>query len=274
MSIPTQSGVKDAPIEYPDSDGEPLAENTKQLWWIVLIFGNLSALFRDQPDVFVAADLFWYPVEGHPGVRLAPDALVVFGRPKGHRGSYMQWVEGNIPLTVVFEVLSPKNTVQEMSGKFAFYEEYGVEEYYVYDPDTNHLTVYLRQGTALRRIRPVADFVSPRLGIRFDFSGEEMVIFGPDGQRFVTLHEEKLARQQAEQARERAEYDRIQAEQRAVQAEQERREAETRAALAEQRAEMSARLAALSRKARRGQASSEELQELESLEQMLDQGNS
>jgi len=36
---------------------------------------------------------------------------------------------------VVFEVLSPSNTQQEMADKRAFYEEHGVEEYYVYDPD-------------------------------------------------------------------------------------------------------------------------------------------
>lgn len=51
--------------------------------------------------------LLWYPVESHPEIRTAPDVLVVFGRPKGHRGSYKQWEEDNIPPQVVFEILSP-----------------------------------------------------------------------------------------------------------------------------------------------------------------------
>ena len=32
-------------------------------------------------DVFVAGDLFWYPVRGNPRIVTAPDGLVVFGRP-------------------------------------------------------------------------------------------------------------------------------------------------------------------------------------------------
>src|SRR4051812_22137589 len=101
-------------IQYPDSDGKPMAENTLQLRWIVTLFGNLAALFRDRDDVFVAADLLWYPVEGQNEVRAAPDVLVVFGRPKGDRGSYMQWEEANVPVTVAFEILSPGNTIKEM----------------------------------------------------------------------------------------------------------------------------------------------------------------
>jgi Uma2 family endonuclease len=238
------------PVLYPDSDGKPMADNTRQLRWITTLYGNLAALFDDRPDVFVAADLLWYPVEGQPEVRAAPDVLVVFGRPKGDRGSYRQWEEDGIPLTVVFEVLSPGNTVMEMDDKQAFYEEHGVEEYYLYDPDHNRLTAFVRRGDVLRRVRPVQGHASPRLGIRFDLSGEELAVYRPDGQRFLTFPEAEAARQQAEQ---RAE----QAEQRAGQAEQ-------RAEQAEQRA---ARLAELSRKARRGQASAEELQELDRLEE-------
>src|SRR5262245_65156474 len=118
------------PVVYPESDGLPMADNTKQLRWIVVFYGNLAALFRAAQDVFVAADLFWYPVEGHPEIRVAPDVLVAFGRPKGDRGSYRQWEEGDVPLTVVFEVLSPSNTVMEMADKLAFDDESGVEEYY------------------------------------------------------------------------------------------------------------------------------------------------
>jgi hypothetical protein len=81
---------------YPESDGQRMAENTRQFRWIVTIEGGLEALFRNRPDVFVAGDLLWYPVEGEPGTRVAPDALVVFGRPKGDRGAYLQWLEGGI----------------------------------------------------------------------------------------------------------------------------------------------------------------------------------
>src|SRR5580704_5926412 len=96
-------------IDYPDSDGKPLSDNTLQFRWIFTIQGGLDAMFRDNPDVFVAGDLLWYPVEGDSSTCTAPDAMVVFGRQKGFRGSYQQWREGNIPPQVVFEVLSPSN---------------------------------------------------------------------------------------------------------------------------------------------------------------------
>lgn len=76
---------------YPESDGRPLGENTLQFQWIVALFNGFEGHFRDRPDVFVASDLFWYPVYGDPTTVLAPDLMVVFGRPKGHRPSYKQW---------------------------------------------------------------------------------------------------------------------------------------------------------------------------------------
>src|SRR5262249_23810556 len=154
--------------------------NTKQLRWIVMLYDNLCALFAAVADVFVAGNHLWYPEEGHPEVRTAPDVMVVFGRPKGDRGSYRQWEEGGVPVTVAFEILSPNSTATELANKFAFYEDYGVEEYYIYDPENNRLHIFVRRGEVLVRVRKMDGFVSPRLGIRFDLSGPELVVYGPD----------------------------------------------------------------------------------------------
>ncbi len=86
-----------------------MSDNTLQFEWIVTIKEGLEAVFRNDPQVFVAGDLLWYPVQGNPKIRTAPDVLVAFGRPKGYRGSYRQWEEGGIAPHVVFEVLSPGN---------------------------------------------------------------------------------------------------------------------------------------------------------------------
>lgn len=189
-------------IFYLDSDGKPMADNTKQFRWIVMIQQNLESLFANDPNVFVAGDLLWYPQQGDNKTCTAPDVLVVFGRPKGDRGSYKQWLENNTPPQVVFEILSPSNTQTEMNKKLLFYDRYGVEEYYVYDPDKNDLGGWLRQGERLDVIDPIADWVSPRLGIRFHSSSEELQIYRPDGVLFTTLNQE---RQRAEQERQRAE---------------------------------------------------------------------
>jgi hypothetical protein len=81
-----------------------------------------------------------------------------------------------------------------MGNKHAFYEDHGVEEYYVYEPDSNGLMAFVRRGDVLQRVRPVEGHVSPRLGIRFDVSGEELVVYRPDGQRFLTFPELEAAR--------------------------------------------------------------------------------
>jgi Uma2 family endonuclease len=253
-----------AVVFYPDSDGKPMSDNTKQARWIVMLFGNLSALFAEVLDVFVAADLLWYPVENDPDTRVGPDVMVAFGRPKGDRGSYRQWEEEGIPPTVVFEVLSPGNDAFEMADKLAFYDEYGVQEYYLYDPDSNRLAVFIRRGTVLRRVRQVEGFVSPNLGIRFELlPGPEMRVFYPNGTPFLSFEEIVAQRNREHQRADLAEQRADAAEQRAGVAEQRAGVAEQRAGVAEQRA---ARLAALSRKARRGQASAEELAELDRLE--------
>ena len=36
------------------------------------------------------------PWKGNRKIRSAPDALTAFGRPKGYRGSYKQWEEGDV----------------------------------------------------------------------------------------------------------------------------------------------------------------------------------
>ena len=191
-------------IIYPESDGKPMADNTKQFTWIVTIKENLEILFADVPDVFVAGDLLWYPVEGEPKICQAPDAMVVFGRPKGDRGSYKQWKEDNIPFQVVFEILSPNNTLKEMAKKLGFYNQYGVEEYYLYDPDKNDLTGWIRGKSELQVIEEINNWVSPRLQIRFDLTPTSLNIYRPDGQRFLTFLELEQRAKDAEQRAEAA----------------------------------------------------------------------
>jgi Uma2 family endonuclease len=228
-------------IVYPDSDGQPMAENTKQYDWITTIKGNLDIIYAADPQVFIAGDLFWYPVEGHPEIRQAPDVLVVFGRPKGHRGSYQQWREANIAPQVVFEILSPGNTVVEMNRKFRFYERYGVEEYYLYDPDTGDLQGWRRLVNHLVSIPDLQNWVSPRLGIRFVLAPEGLLLYQPDGTPFLTFVELALHAEQAEERATQAEDRASRAEDRAAQAEDRASRAEDRATQAEDRA---ARLAA------------------------------
>ncbi len=232
MSISTLAAGP-RPIIYPESDGLPMAENTRQFNAIVAIKENIEILFRDDPQVFVAGDLFWYPREGDNTLRTAPDILVVLGVPKGHRGSYRQWDERGIAPQVVFEVLSPGNRAGEMTRKFQFYEDYGVEEYYVFNPDDGLWDGWWRRDGRLHGIETMHGWISPRLEIRFESVFEtDLTLFRPNGERFLSPLEMDAQRREADA---RAELDRLaheQAQQRAEQAQQraERLAAQLRAA--------------------------------------------
>ncbi len=204
-------------IVYPDSDGKPMSDNTKQYQYIITIQVGLDSLFENDPNVFVAADLLWYPVKGRPDIRAAPDTMVAFGRPKGHRGSYKQWEEGDIAPQVAFEILSPGNTKKEMLGKLKFYEDYGVQEYYEYDPDRGTLKIWRRNNDLLQPLSFVGAYTSPLLGITLRLEADgELSVFYPDGSLFLPpvelrrLTREAMAevaqvRAQAKQEHQRAE---------------------------------------------------------------------
>ncbi len=103
-----------------------------------------------------------------------------------------------------------------MAQKLKFYERYGVEEYYVYDPDKVDLTGWLRSGDEFEVIENLSGWVSPRLGIRFELTPETLRIYRPDGEAFLNFQElaalRDQDRQQAEAAREQAKADQQQAE--------------------------------------------------------------
>jgi Uma2 family endonuclease len=243
-------------VDYPESDGKPTADNTIQYRWIRRIEGNVSLLYRDREDVFVAGDLLWYPVEGFAEINSAPDVMVAIGRPKGDRRSYQQWKEDNVAPQIVFEILSHSNTYSEMIDKQFWYEEHGVREYYVYDPEKNVLVAHQRDNGWLRPVIVRTEYVSPLMGVRFVMTGPEMTIYHPNGRPFLTLLE-------LEAEREREQRLRRDAEGRADEARQQADEARQQADAANLR---SRRLADLSRKARRGEATAEELAELDRLE--------
>jgi Uma2 family endonuclease len=219
---------------YPDSDGLPMADNTIQYRYITTIKGGLEAQYDARPDVFVAGDLLWYAREGDPSESAAPDTMVVFGRPKGDRRSYQQWREGGIPPQVVFEILSPNHTPPEMDRKLAFYERNGVDEYYLFDPDTTRLAGWLRGSWGLQVINRMPGWVSPRLGVRFQLEGDELVLYGTDGRAFVSYEELVRDRNRAEEAQAFAEWERNRAEEARLRERTERERAEQERARAEQ----------------------------------------
>jgi Uma2 family endonuclease len=229
--------------DYPDDDGKPMSDNSLQYDWISIIKWGLEFQFLQNPEVVVAGNMLWYPRRKLPGEtahapRQAPDAMVIFGRPKGYRGSYKQWQENDVPVHVVFEVCSPNNTDEEMEEKLQFYDEFGAEEYYLVYPEfPAFVEGWHRTDGRLVSIPKINDWVSPRLGIRFEVARGRMHVFHPDGSKFMTptamAQRGDEEHERAELERSRAEVERLRAERALVQVEVERLRAEQVAAAAE-----------------------------------------
>ena len=113
MAIPLQHEPE---IEYPDSDGQPMAESDVHADEMIYLRLALREHFRAVPDVYVAGNLFFYFKQGDPRAVVAPDLFVVKGIPKGRRKKYLLWEEGRVPCFVV-EVTSDSTQREDLTSK-------------------------------------------------------------------------------------------------------------------------------------------------------------
>jgi len=163
-------------VDYPSSDGQPIAETPLHFEAIMLLHQALQDFFRDRTDVFVASDIFWYWEEGNPNARISPDVMVVTGvepKPLRDRPSFFSWKEKNVVPAAIFEMASEGTWRDDLDDKFDSYEQLGVREYFLFDPEGLHLVPplqgYRLQGRAFRRQRTNA--VESELGFRLRAEG-------------------------------------------------------------------------------------------------------
>ncbi len=198
--IPEPQRDETGAIIYPSEDGLPMSYNTIHFDWITFLKHGLDIFFADRPDVFVAGDLLWYPVEGRPDIRVGPDVFVAFGRPKGDRTSYKQWEEDGIAPQVVFEILSPGNTIDEMLDKQSFYSRHGVQEYIVFNPCLDSLHICARNSNgSLELLDNSQGWQSPLMNLTFwTAEGGRLHVILPDGSQMLSTSEIEARRKEAE----------------------------------------------------------------------------
>jgi Uma2 family endonuclease len=137
-------------IEYPDSDGQPMAETPQHLKVMVDLITGLERRYSEMSDVWVGGNLFFFYEKGNPKARVAPDVLVAKGVRKWNRPNYQVWQEG--PPVLVVEVTSKKTRRQDQEVKKPLYERLGVKEFVQFDPFGEYLRPPL-QGFRLLRGR-------------------------------------------------------------------------------------------------------------------------
>jgi Uma2 family endonuclease len=190
-------------IHYPESDGQPLAETEFHLDVIFDLRHALRMRYRDEPEIYIGADLNLYYVQGNPKKVVSPDVFLARGVAPGVRRTYKLWLEGKAPSLVV-EVTSESSRQQDLEKK-EIYARLGVEEYFLFDPLDEYLQPRL-QGYRLvrgtyRSIPPDRDgsLTSRVTGLRFQAEGERLRLVDlATGEKLPWTMEEAAGRRAAE----------------------------------------------------------------------------
>ncbi len=125
-------------VVYPDSDGQPMADNTLQWDWMVKIVGELRELFAGLP------------------------VAVCVGPCKADCGNER-------PGGVVVELHSVDEGEDEWACRFLALESAGVDELYLIDLGAKRVTGFIRRGGRLMSVYRISGWTSPILGVQFGF---------------------------------------------------------------------------------------------------------
>ena len=208
-AIPLERPLRNREVEYPSSDGKPMAETDLHRDEMVYVIEALQDHFRSAEDVYVSGNLLLYFVEGNPHYSVSPDALVTKGLEdaKTRRDIYKVWEEGRAPCWVM-EVTSKSTRAEDLRKKKELYCRLGVEEYFLFDPREEYLHPPLQAfrlaqgaGSEYWPVAPEADgsLVSSLLGIRFRHEGEGLRLINlQTGRLYLRAEEKERALQEAE----------------------------------------------------------------------------
>ena len=133
-SAQTVAEFDDLTIEYPEEDGEPLAETDFQAIPLIYAVSALRAHYADREDIYVGGNMLLYYRMNRPEFSVAPDVFMVAEVRGNHRRrSWFTWREGAAP-AFVMEIASDSTWRHDGAGKRAIYAEMGVTEYWRFDP--------------------------------------------------------------------------------------------------------------------------------------------
>ncbi|MYE10831.1 MAG: Uma2 family endonuclease [Gammaproteobacteria bacterium] len=190
-------------VDYPSSDGKPMAESHRHAMATVNAWQGLTHFFSKRSDVYVGMDMLMYFVEGDPRQSVVPDVFVVLGAPKlPLRDNWLVWEEGRVP-DFVLEITSRTTRREDEGRKRQLYQRLGVAEYWQYDPTGDYLDPMLKGAHLVNgSYRPIATTAGPvgaprlasALGIELHLVRDELRLFDPSGGRYLPTFEEATVR--------------------------------------------------------------------------------
>jgi Uma2 family endonuclease len=218
-------------VDYPTSDGKPMAETDLHRQDMVDVIDTLSDRFAPDADVYVTGNLLLFYEEGNRRKHVSPDVFVVRGVPKQPpRDYYLLWREGKSP-DVVIEITSKTTRREDQNKKRVIYRDIlKVPEYFRFDPTQDYLKPPLQgfrlEGAEYVRIEPVdGRLPSEVLGLHLERDGRELRLYDPAlGVRLLTSREQRdVERREAEEQRRLADEQRRLADEQRQLADEQRR---------------------------------------------------
>lgn len=191
-------------VDYPTSDGKPMAETELHRDLMFRLIHALSAHFAADPNVCVTGNLLLYYEQGNKRKHVSPDVFFARGVPKRVRKYYLMWEEGQGP-QVVIELSSASTSREDQTQKFELYRDVlKVQEYFLFDPYQEYLKPPLKgyrlEAGTYRPILPVEGRLpSEELHLHFEAAGEDLKLWNPDTRTHLLVPAE-AARRSEQQA--------------------------------------------------------------------------
>jgi Uma2 family endonuclease len=198
-------------IDYPTSDGRPMAETDFHRQNMVDLIATLQDHFAADPHLYVSGNLLLFYERGNKRKHVAPDVFVVRGVPKlPPRKYYLLWEEGRGP-DLVIELTSKTTRREDQTKKLVLYRDLlRVPEYFLFDPFEDYLKPSIQGYRLIEEqyiaIAPVEGRLpSEVLGLHLERRGIELRLYDPaTGRGLLTPGEKTLAAETAWRAEEAA----------------------------------------------------------------------
>ncbi len=170
---------------------------------------TLKVYFQSRTDVYVSGNIMFYYEEGNPRKVFSPDVMVSLGVSGEYRRTYKLWEEKQFP-QVVFEISSRGTWGEDLNKKWLLFQQFGVKEYYIFDPEYDYLpepliAYRLKRGELAKVGVKNNRIFSEEIGLEIVDTGEGLRLFDPASKQFMRT----LAESESEITRLREELNRL-----------------------------------------------------------------
>ncbi len=178
-----------AEIYYPESDGKPMAETDVHREQMNYLIETLKVHFQSRSDVYVSGNIMFYYEEGNPRKVFSPDVMVSFGVSGEYRRTYKLWEEAVFP-QVVFEISSRGTWGEDLNKKWLLFQQFGVREYYIFDPEYDYLpepliAYRLKRGELVKVNVKNGRIFSEEIGLEILDTGAGLRLFDVETKQFM-----------------------------------------------------------------------------------------